>query len=403
MSAPAPTKDATRKRPRQPDGTIRRATGRHKGLWTARKRYVDSSGVRREKKRLAPSQREAKEALEAIRAEIADELRRGRPADATAVTFRDLADFYEREYVRPPVYLGDRKVSGLRSHTRVGYHLAVLRAHFGAQRLCGLSYDDLRRYKERRLRERTKHDGERSVSAVNNELRILRRALNIGVRKGWLSENPFLRGDALISAADEVKRERILTREEEASLLAVCVGGRAHLRPLVVCALDTALRRNEQLTLTWEDVDLESRTIRVRARNSKRGTARTVPVTARLLAELTALRRTAERAPRFKESERVFRIKDFREAWTGARTKAGLAGVRWHDLRHTAITWMLEAGVSAAKVMKISGHTQWTTFLRYVNTNEETAREAGKLLDAHHAATRPKTRPHAVPLRRGRS
>lgn len=140
----------------------------------------------------------------------------------------------------------------------------------------------------------------------------------------------------------------------------------------------------------------------MRARNAKRGQARTVPITSRLLAELEALRKAAGRAPKFKEEWRVFPVKDFREAWNGARTKAGLTDVRWHDLRHTAITWMLEAGMNPAGVMKISGHSQWTTFMRYVNTNEETAREAARLLDAHHEATRLKPRPQAVPLRRGR-
>lgn len=397
----ADTESSKSRRPRQPDGTIRRASGRHEGLWIARKRYRDPSGVWREKKRLAASHREAKEALQAIRDEIASDAR-SHSSDARGRTFKELADFYEREYVKPPAYLGERKVAGLRSHVRVRQHLDVLREHFGAAPLDRLSYDDLRRYKERRLQTRTKQHTDRSVSAINNELRILRRALNIAVRKDWIAENPFRRGDALICAADEVKRERILTRDEEAALLAQCVGGRSHLRALVVCALDTALRRNEQITLTWEDVDLEGRTIRVRARNAKRGLTRTVPVTARLLAELTALRKAAESAPRFKEASRVFQVNSFREAWNGARTKAKLTDVRWHDLRHTAITWMLEAGMNPAGVMKVSGHTQWTTFMRYVNTNEETAREAARLLDAHHEATGRRARPQAVPLRSGR-
>lgn len=398
MSVAEPQKP---KRPRQPDGTIRRATGRHAGLWIARKRYRDPAGVWREKKRLAASQREAKEALLAIRDEIAGEAR-AHSTDARGRTFKELADFYEREYVRPPAYLGDRKVAGLRSHVRVRQHLEVLREHFGAAPLASLAYDDLRRYKERRLRTKTRHHTERSVSAVNNELRILRRALNIAERKGWIAESPFRRGDALVCAADEVKRERILTRDEEAELLARCTGARAHLRALVVCALDTGLRRGEQLSLTWRDVDLEGRTIRVSARNTKTGLTRTVPVTARLLAELTALRKEAERAPRFKEEVRVFRVNSFRQAWAGALKKAKIAGVRWHDLRHTAITWMLEAGMNPAGVMKVSGHSQWTTFMRYVNTNEETAREAAKLLDAHHEATGRRSRPQAVPLRSGR-
>jgi integrase len=64
---------------------------------------------------------------------------------------------------------------------------------------------------------------------------------------------------------------------------------------------------------------------------------------------------------------------------------AGITDFRFHDLRHTAITWMLEAGMPHAKVMKISGHTQMSTFLRYLNVNAELVREAAALLDARHA------------------
>lgn len=200
---PTPNEKTKPKRSRQPDGTIRRASGRHEGLWIARKRYRDSSGVCREKKRLAPSHREAKDALAAIRAEISDELR-AHSRDSRGRTFKELADFYEREYLKPAVYLGDRKVAGMRSHEEVRYLLNSLRGHFGAAPLGRFSYDDLRRFKDRRLRARTKQNRDRSVSAVNNELRVLRRVLNIGVQKGWIPENPFRVGDPLISAADEV-------------------------------------------------------------------------------------------------------------------------------------------------------------------------------------------------------
>jgi integrase len=369
---------------RNHDGSIyRHRDGRR---YVARKRYRDSSGVWREKKRLCASHLEARETLRDLHAEIRAELEAGAERKEVPKTFSALLDFYESEYVKPASYIGERKVSGLRSHANIPHLLKPLRARFGALTLASLSHDDLRHYKERRLKTRTKTGDERSISSVNNELRTLRRVLGIAVRQGWLTVNPFHRGDALICAADEVKRERILSRDEEARLLAACARrGSPYLRPLVVCAIDTAMRRGEQLGVTWTDVDLEGRTIVVRALNAKTNRRRTVPVTARLLAELQSLRPVAECDPRFTTATRVFPVRDFREAWGRALTVAKIEGFRWHDLRHVAITRMLEAGMPSALVMKISGHTQMTTFLRYVNTNEETAREAGRLLDAHHA------------------
>ncbi len=68
-------------------------------------------------------------------------------------------------------------------------------------------------------------------------------------------------------------------------------------------------------------------------------------------------------------------------AWATATRRAGLAGLRFYDLRHVATTRMVETGMADARVMKITGHTQHRTFLRYVNENAETAKEAARLLD----------------------
>ena len=75
---------------------------------------------------------------------------------------------------------------------------------------------------------------------------MLRRMLNVAQREGWILRNPFAAGDSLISLADENKRERILTREEEMKLLAACdTPQRAHLKGIIICAIDTGMRQGE--------------------------------------------------------------------------------------------------------------------------------------------------------------
>jgi integrase len=72
--------------------------------------------------------------------------------------------------------------------------------------------------------------------------------LNVAEREGWILWSPFAAGDSLISLADEKKRERILTREEEIKLLAACdTPQRAHLKAIVICALDTGMHRSGRL------------------------------------------------------------------------------------------------------------------------------------------------------------
>jgi integrase len=77
----------------------------------------------------------------------------------------------------------------------------------------------------------------------------------------------------------------------------------------------------------------------------------------------------------------VFGIKDnVKNSFAGACKEAGVLGFRFHDCRHTAITRMVAAGVAPMELMKISGHTQITTFARYVNPTEQAVKRAAEAL-----------------------
>jgi len=104
---------------------------------------------------------------------------------------------------------------------------------------------------------------------------------------------------------------------------------------------------------------------------------RLVPITARLAETLAELRHNAP-LPR---SRPVFGPVDWKRSFNAACKAAGLDDVHFHDLRHTAITRMLEKGISPPLVMKISGHTQQRTFMRYVNQSESSIYDIAMKLD----------------------
>ena len=82
---------------------------------------------------------------------------------------------------------------------------------------------------------------------MNRELLVLRRMFNIAVAESWILKNPFNCSEPLITPADERIRERILTVEEEARLLAVCDRPkRQYLKSLLITMLDSAARKNEE-------------------------------------------------------------------------------------------------------------------------------------------------------------
>ena len=198
----------------------------------------------------------------------------------------------------------------------------------------------------------------------------------------------------------EVERTRILSRDEELRLLAACTGERTkaverrrlgklerfdqtvnmdnpQLRAVIILAIETAMRRGEIHALKWSAVDLTGRTIRIEGASTKTLKTRLVPISARLRETLAQLRQN-----QLRPNSPVFGGADFKRSFNTAARNAGLSDIHFHDLRHTAITRMLEAGISPPLVMKISGHTQQKTFMRYVNQSESSVYEIALKLDA---------------------
>jgi integrase len=259
------------------------------GKWYARLTITDTRGKRRNIKKTAGTKGEAR----ALLAQLVNDLEeRGTEAiEIDRLTFADLASAYSDFKVKPAEYRGDQKISGLRSVRTVRYRVAALVEYFGKMRLRSITLGEIERFKQQRLRTRTKNGRERSIAAVHRELEILRAMLRFARNEGWLDVVPFERASTpVISKAAETKRTRMLSFDEEARLLAVCDGPREHLRPLVIAALDTGCRKGELLSLTWSDIDLASRTIRIRAMTTKRLSERSVPISQRFAVELESLR-----------------------------------------------------------------------------------------------------------------
>lgn len=351
--------------------------------WYARLTYTDNSGKRKSIKKRANSKTHGEE--EVLPQLIATFKVGGRPAiDAEKLTFNDIADYYEKHYCKEAQYVNGRKVSGLRSVAAIRGYLKVFREHFGRQKLRTIAYEDLLSFRNRRLTTPTHQSEQRSITTVNREMAYLRRILNVAERAGMIAKSPFKTGDPLIHVADEMKRERILTREEEASLLAACTGCRAHLRPIIIAALDTGCRLGELLKMRWCDVDRDARIITIQAFNTKTMKARQVSVTTRLNLELERLWGISD----MDVDALVFGIKTvIRQAFNRACTEAKLDGLRMHDLRHTHASRLDDLGFSLAKIGGQLGHTVVQTTLRYVNRDKAAVRQVAAALDVFNTET----------------
>lgn len=366
-------------------GSIVKRKARKKGekaTWWARVTYVDpKTGKRHDLQRRGEDKAHARDLMQALLRDI--DATDGQAPRYERKTFAELCDYFEKHYVKAAEYVEGRKVSGVRSLATAQGQLNVLRDHFGTRHLRSITHGDVREFRATRLNQKTRTDGQRSIASVNRELSMLRRMFNVAQREGWILRNPFVSGDSLISVADEQKRERILTRGEEAKLLAACeTPQRAHLKGILICALDTGMRQGEIFSLRWQDVDFENGLLNIQAFHTKTMKERQVAITTRLALELERLRASAPENP----NGLVFGITDnVKRSFSAARADAGLKDVRFHDLRHTAATRLVSAHVPLSEVGRVLGHTQANTTYRYVNANVETARRAAAALDAFNA------------------
>jgi integrase len=349
----------------------------------ARVTYKDEKGKWKAMWRLAKNRTDAKNINKRLIRELDDY--GSRTLDASRMTFAQLAEHYSKSYLQPAKYVDGRKVSGVRSLATRRGHVEILRTYFGKRILRDITPSDLERFKAARLNTPTKRRNkqQRSIASVNRELSVMRRMLNIAKKNKWIIDNPFSQADSIISLADERTRERIITRDEEAQLLAACEHPRrTHLKPIIICALDTGMRRGEILALRWLDVDFENEVITVAEFHTKTLRERHVSMTVRLRLELEHLYQNSPR----KLEERVFGVAvNVKRSFDSARRAAGLANLRFHDLRHTAATRLVQGHAPLQEVGRILGHTQASTTYRYVNANVETAKRAAAILNAYNA------------------
>jgi len=322
------------------------------------------------------------------------------------MTFADLAKEYEDRELIPAQYIGEKKVAGRRALTGPKAWLKSLTEHFGKKKLSDITFGDIKNYKlilikrpvrsgkqstngvRKEIQQMANNNGangkQRTIAAINRELEFFRTVLNYAVTNGKLVQNPFNagKGQSLIDKAAENKRERFPSFGEEIALLSVCVGegerGRAHLRPLLIVAADTGLRRNELLTLEQSDLDFQERVITVRAINAKTNRLRQIPMTQRVYEELLKLCENSPGGPVFGG------ISEVKRSFGTACRLTGIVDLHFHDFRHAFVSRSILAGVPPAVVLKASGHAsdEWK---RYLNMTPAQLQSLFKPLNGQNA------------------
>lgn len=188
-----------------------------------------------------------------------------------------------------------------------------------------------------------------SGSSVRRDLACLSVAFNRGIGWDYIDRNPVKLVDRR-HIKENKARTRYLSKDEYTRLLAHAGG---YLRPMIAFAVETGLRLEEQLSMEWNQVRWDRNEIVIP--RTKSGTPRTVPLTAEA-------RQVLDLQPRHIRSSYVWVKKDgsrygkLTRGLAGAARRAKIKDLRWHDLRRTCGSWMLQDGVSIEVVSKWLGH-----------------------------------------------
>jgi integrase len=269
--------------------------------------------------------------------------------DLKAMTVGTLLNRYEQE-VTPKKRGADRE----------RFKLRVIRSYPIAQAsLDKLSGAMVASYRDDRLRVV-------SSGTVRRELAVLQHCLEIA-RKEWdvpLINNPVRQ----ITLPEHSKpRERRLTPDDIKTFwLAVERARAAWVKPLIVLAIETGMRRGELLSIDWQDIDLEARLVRLS--RTKNGHPRAVPLTQKAIETLSSMEMT---------HGLVFPLKPYtvRQAWVRLVERGGIEGLRLHDLRHEAVSRFFEYGLTVPEVALISGHRDPRMLSRYTHLRPEKVAE----------------------------
>jgi len=341
----------------------------------ARKRIIKAVG---------PSKREA----EAYLGKVKSSIREGRFFDImkeSVTTFNQLLEAFIEFRLKT-------EKGGKYFNTSIKYftgdqdkHEGVLRKYFGKKLLSEITLKALEEFREERKRTPTQYGTPRTNRTVNLEMKTLCQIFKKGLKWGMLEKNPFENNEDDLFYEGKDKRERALTEDEVRKLIEACPAKacNGYLKPMVITAIYTGLRKSDIFNLKWTDIHLERGLIKLT--EQKTGKARYIVLN-------SDMRTLLHKLP--VKGEYVFPNKDgkaFTDIKRSFQTAIADAGIKqsedrkhkvvFHTLRHTCISLLTEKGADTTAVMNYVAHASEEMTEHYTHLSEEYARKTADFLN----------------------
>lgn len=219
-------------------------------------------------------------------------------------------------------------------------------------------------------------DKGRTKATVNRYISALKRAYNIMINEELINVNPTNKIDKL---NEDNRRHRYLSKDEWSRLRDSLP---TEIKYIVIVALLSGLRKDNVLKLSWEQIDMNLRTIELLKQENKGKKIIKHPISNLLYSVLIKLE-PKKKGYVFVNPKTGLPYTTIRKSFATALAKAGIEGFRFHDLRRTFGTWLHEEGVSIRTIQDLLGHSAISTTELYLCLVPEQNRKAMEVLDAY--------------------
>ncbi len=251
---------------------------------------------------------------------------------------------------------------------RQGNQLSWWKQQIGHKLLSDVTPALIGEYRDILLQEMTVRKTLRSKATVVRYLAALSHAFTVAVKEwGWIEDSPIRK---VTKPKEPRGRVRFLSEEERKALLEACkLSPNPFLYTAVVLALSTGMRQGELINLSWSDVNLEQgRIILEETKNGERRVVSIAGLALQLLQELEQNRSIV--TPLLFPGKDPRKPIDLRFSWEKVLEATKIKDFRWHDLRHSAASYLAMNKASLTEIAEVLGHKTLSMVKRYSHLSE---------------------------------